>query len=96
MSDAPKETTDAKDIPKTAKVSEPLSPKGRSAVQGTDSPRTVDNKEPLAAKEASTLRPGPFAYESIPARGSDRDFTNDERKEIDRIEIGRASCRERV
>jgi hypothetical protein len=36
-------------------------------------------------KKPSTLAPGPYAGDSIPARGPGRDFTPDEREQIDRI-----------
>lgn len=47
-----------------------------------------------ANDKPSTLQPGPHAGESIPARGPDRDFTGEERDEIDRIgrETGCHTC----
>ena len=44
------------------------------------------------------IGPGPFASESIPARGPSRDFTNQERAEIDRIgySTGCHTCGTRV
>jgi hypothetical protein len=43
---------------------------------------------------ASTLKPGPFAGESVPLRGPQRDFTSTERAEINRIgnETGCHTC----
>jgi RHS repeat-associated protein len=45
------------------------------------------NPEPVSSQPsgANTLEPGPYAGESIPARGPGRDFTALERGEIDRI-----------
>lgn len=43
------------------------------------------------ADRASTLRPGPFAGESILARGPDRDFTSAERSDTNRI-MGESGC----
>ena len=37
------------------------------------------------AKGKELMKPGPYASESIPARGSKRDFTAEERRQIDRI-----------
>jgi RHS repeat-associated protein len=42
-------------------------------------------EELIRAAESDTLSPGRFAGESIPARGPSRDFTADEREQINRI-----------
>jgi len=49
----------------------------------TGAPETGDQHS--APEKPSTLAPGPHAGESIPARGTGRDFTDAERADIDRI-----------
>ena len=44
---------------------------------------TTGAKKSVKGKEL--MKPGPYASESIPARGSKRDFTAEERRQIDRI-----------
>jgi len=43
--------------------------------------------DPLGLAGDETLKPGPFATESIPARGPERNFTLDERQKINAIGI---------
>ncbi len=54
----------------------------------------IRNGSKVDASKVDTLEPGPFATESIPARGPGRDFTPDERAEINRIgkESGCHTC----
>ena len=51
-------------------------------------------KEYLLGRARSSIGPGPFAGQSIPARGPERDFTDQERDEINRIgaESGCHTC----
>ncbi|WP_218032530.1 RHS repeat-associated core domain-containing protein, partial [Halomonas cupida] len=41
--------------------------------------------DPLGLAGSETLKPGPYATESIPARGPERNFTLDERQQINTI-----------
>jgi RHS repeat-associated protein len=52
-------------------------------------PQTDDPQAATSDKKPTTLAPGPYAGESIPARGPGRDFTPEERDRID--EIGRTT-----
>ena len=47
---------------------------------GTD----FSSKKSKVAKNADTLQPGPFAKQSIPARGPERNFTKAEREKINK------------
>jgi hypothetical protein len=47
--------------------------------------KVIAAKETNDEKFGSTLEPGPFAGDSIPAHGSDRNFTDEERAQIDAI-----------
>jgi RHS repeat-associated protein len=49
------------------------------------SEQEAEDEEDGATAFGSTLKPGPFAGESIPARGPGTDFTAEEREEINRI-----------
>jgi RHS repeat-associated protein len=62
------------------------------AVFKDDPSKAPPPKEP--AEKPSTLKPGPFAGDSIPARGPDRDFNPGERDQINEIggETGCHTC----
>ncbi len=58
----------------------------------------IGSVAPKIVGKVSTLSPGPFAGRSIPARGPGRDFTADERSEVNRImwESGCHTCGTKV
>lgn len=56
---------------------------------GTNPDPGAQSAAPPTTEPASTLKPGPYAGKSIPARGPGRDFTPQEREQID--EIGRTT-----
>jgi hypothetical protein len=63
---------------------------------GDQSPATTDGTD--YAGKAKTLKPGPHAGDSIPARGPGRDFTRGERDAVNKIgeETGCHTCGEKT
>jgi hypothetical protein len=69
-------------------------PSARETVEGlirTYEAEALEAKARLAELTRAGIGPGPFAGESIPARGPGRDFTVSERREINRI-LNQTGC----